>query len=404
MAAEEISAEVVSNFLLDSLMEQAQPKSFGTAAMRMILRPELAGRRVKIRPRGSLLTAELVEEIPGSFLAGASRGAWRLLQGYACGEWSSDDLYQLLLVLFRTEHQLRKIASPLLAVDSMRAVVRLAVKPQDYVNIVAHYDLPLEIFEASLGSTMAYSAARTSSNPDKVEAAYDDTYRQILSKLKLPGTGSRILDLGAGWGAFAEYVLRESTHSVSTVTLSARQRSYIEARLAAFGTDRFSAVCGDFRAPASLPRHADAVVMIESIEHLHPLDRRSFLRLLRGLYPTAVIFLQFTVVQGWNRLQRLGREAPVTSMIFPGPGEIPALREVAFDAGRAGYRVTYAAELTAEYHSIVLRWAADFKSAMPELARRYPDPLLRAWEFYLVGMAAAFATDTLASHQLVLEP
>lgn len=377
--------------------------------MKLLFRASVSSAKITLKPFGSPVAAVVHETKTGSFLRAASSGSIALLASYAKGEWESTDLYVLMNSLWHTERLLRKAHLLTWPLDLLRSMVSRALRgvsgktaPVDYSEVSGHYDLPMDLFQSFLGRDLAYSGTQIRNHPENYAAAYDGTYRLLLEKLLGTRKECLILDLGCGWGAFSRHVLENSTHSLHAVTISASQASHVRKTLAQYIPSRLELVNGDFTVAENLPAHADAVIMLETIEHIEKSGRSRLFSLLAKMYPQAPVLVQFTASPNWTALQKSGKPTAGNSLIFPGPTELPSLREVVSQAGQAGYRAVGVEDLTFEYSAITLAWRSRFLSHSSQLAEVLPIDSLRAWDFYLTGLTTALSQRSLRSYQLIL--
>jgi cyclopropane-fatty-acyl-phospholipid synthase len=378
--------------------------------MKLLFRTIETADGLVVRPVGSYGSYRIIERSRGSFLRAAATGSAELLASYAKGEWDADDLYGLLSALWCTEQALRKLRLGMWPLDWLRATAgrlnsRRATRHRetDYSKAAAHYDLPIELFKEFLGHNLAYSAAAIRVNAIDEDSAYDEYYRDILQKLVGDRPQQVILDLGCGWGAFARYVMTKTSHSVHAITISSSQADYIKRELSAYIPARLTVVVGDFTRAQNMPATVDAAVLLESIEHIRRNDRLDLFGRLRTLYPDARIMIQFSAIPSWTESQKSGKATAGNSLIFPGPNEVvPTRRAIVRQARRAGYRVLFSEDLTAEYATITFGWRARFRAGAGELASIMPSELIRAWDFYLTGLTAAFGRRTLFNYQVII--
>src|SRR5581483_463218 len=167
--------------------------------------------------------------------------AWRLLNGgdigiaeaYLRGEWETPDLTQFLY-LFCVNHEL---------IQSMldgKPVIRLAqilrhwlnrnTKPQAKRNIESHYDLGNKFYSAWLDGTMTYSAALFDGGAEDLSAAQIRKYQSLAERIDLK-PGQRLLEIGCGWGGFAEYAAKTHGVDIVALTLSREQHDYARSRI-----------------------------------------------------------------------------------------------------------------------------------------------------------------------------
>jgi cyclopropane-fatty-acyl-phospholipid synthase len=396
-----LSAHEASEDLLARLQTTSTKMPIGSILVRLLLQIKRHREGLTLRPVGTYITPEITEKVSGSFLKAASSGSSQLLSSYARGDWDTSDLYQLLSSLWRLEQLTRKFRLAIWPFDAVR--YRMPRKREaDHAQIPLHYDLPMSIFEAFLDPGLAYSATQIRDQAESYRPAYKDSYDRIIRSLVGDREEALIADLGCGWGAFTRHVLQDTGHSVYAITISRTQAAYARQHLSEYLSQRLTVIEGDFTRSACLPARADAIVMIETIEHLDPRARAALFRMIGQKYPDARLFLQFTATPNWTALQKSARPTAGNSIIFPGPTELPTIREILRLAGNVGYRVINLDELTSEYSSITLAWKSRFGSQMEQLSKSHPTALLRAWEFYLTGLTTALGQRALLSYQVTL--
>lgn len=385
------------------------PRSPAQIAISRMLRARKTEGGLALTPLGSHITAIVEEKVPGSFLAAVASGTAELLRTYAKNDWSTPDLYSLLSSLWRIEQILRRMRLFAWPIDRARAsvgratsVLQLKRLAMDYSEVAIHYDLPRELFEAFLSNDLAYSAAEIRHQPEAHEAAYQLSYDRAARRLLGTKTNGVILDLGCGWGSFDKFILEQTSHAVHAITISRAQAEYVQRSLMKYVPDRLTVVVGDFREASNLPQHTDAIVMIETIEHVAVLDRLRLFKLLARRYQEATLLLQFTAAPDWAGIQKPRKATAANSVIFPGPAKLSSAREIIGQARRVGYEVVRAEDLTAEYSAATLVWRSRFLSNYEQLSARLPTELLRAWDFYLTGLTTGLGQRAVLNYQLTL--
>ena len=201
------------------------------------------------------------------------RCLWRLVSGwdigfaeaYIAGEWSSPDLVALLKLACNNSD----LVKPLKALRGPRLWLRLRhamncnTRRGSRRNIAAHYDLGNKFYQQWLDPGMTYSAGLFFRTGQTLEEAQDAKLDRVISLLNLSG-GERVLEIGCGWGSFAERLLQQHDGTVTGITLSSEQLDYAQHRLgAAVQSGRcdlrlqdYRDVCGTF----------DRIVAIEMLE------------------------------------------------------------------------------------------------------------------------------------------
>lgn len=272
-------------------------------------------------------------------------------------------------------------------------------------NIAAHYDLSNDLFAAFLDPSLSYSSALFDPRMPGAEQSLEEAqYRKIGAALDLAGVrqGSRVLEIGTGWGSLAIEAARRGA-LVTTATLSIEQAGLARERISEAGlSDRIEVVVRDYR---ELTGRYDAVVSIEMIEAVG--ERywpEYFAALARLVRPGGAIALQSIVMSHERYLATRHSYGWIQKHIFPG-GLIPSQQAIAAHANAAGLRLTRTSTFGADYAETLRRWRATFTDAWPAIAsERFDEEFRRTWEFYLAYCEAGFRTGYLDVAQVRLDP
>ena len=315
-------------------------------------------------------------------------------EGYIEGEWSSPQLVDLLSVLVRNRAVLEdavygnwwgRLAYRL------RHLLHRNSRAGSLRNIHAHYDLGNDFYRLWLDPTMNYSSALFEGRRGQpMEQAQDAKVRRAL-RMAGAGPGTRVLEIGCGWGALAELGAREFGAEVTGVTLSTEQLAWARERLARAGlqADLRLQDYRDIAEPAF-----DAICSIEMVEAVgREWWPRYFAAVRRLLRPQGRACIQSIVIADdlWDRYIR-GTDF-IQQYVFPG-GCLPCPREFRREAERAGLRVVDEYAFGADYAETLRRWrervlAQAQAQAVQSLG--FDERFMRTWEFYLAYCEAAFA-------------
>jgi cyclopropane-fatty-acyl-phospholipid synthase len=325
-------------------------------------------------------------------------------ESYVDGDWSASDPVAAARLFIANEAELS--ASPTLGAlgrlrDRLLHLVRSNTRSQARRNIQAHYDLSNEFYRLFLDPSMTYSSAVFDHPEACLFRAQLLKYRMIAAKAGLR-EGDHVLEIGCGWGGFAEYAARELGCRVTGITLSAEQARYARARMRALGLeDRVQILENDYRDVEGI---FDAIVSIEMLEAVgHPyLDSyfRACDRLLRpgGRLVVQVITIPDQLYDGY----RWGMDW-IRKYIFPG-GHLPSLGAIQGSIGRrTSFVVDHLENIGAHYATTLRRWRARFWRRIDDVrALGFDERFVRTWDFYLATCEAAFADRKLGTLQLVL--
>jgi cyclopropane-fatty-acyl-phospholipid synthase len=266
-------------------------------------------------------------------------------------------------------------------------------------NIARHYDLSNDLFALFLDETMTYSSARFEAGDTLADAQVRKIDR--LLDVARVGAGTRVLEIGSGWGALAIRAAARGA-TVTTLTLSREQQQLARQRIAAAGMDdRIDVQLRDYRQAEGT---YDAIVSVEMIEAVGAQYWPAFFRMLdRSLAPGGTVGLQAIVLEHDRMLATRDQYTWVHKYIFPG-GALPSIRAID-DTVRAhtALRITGQHAFGHDYAETLGRWRARFDAHADDVdAMGFDATFRRMWDFYLAYSQAGFATGYLDVVQLRL--
>ncbi|GAA1958036.1 class I SAM-dependent methyltransferase [Nocardioides panacihumi] len=331
-------------------------------------------------------------------------------EAYLTGAWDAEDLGGFLTVLAANVADL--VPRPLQLLRS--AVVARPPRDErgdktDTRRVVAHhYDLSNELFELFLDPTMTYSCARFRTDATGAPLPGDDLesaqLRKIDDLLDLAGVGpgTRLLEIGTGWGALAVRAAERGA-VVRTVTLSVEQRRLAKERIAAAGyADRVRVDLCDYR---DITGTYDAVVSVEMVEAVGWRHWPTYLQTIdRVLAPGGRAAIQAITMPHDRMLATRDTYTWMTKYIFPG-GFLPSLRALE-EAARdhTTLRLRSADAMGQHYAETLRQWDERFTARAEEVARLgFDETFRRMWHFYLEYSRAGFASGYLDDHQVLFE-
>lgn len=314
----------------------------------------------------------------------AARGDVGFGESHIAGHWDSPDLEALLALAIRNlDHIGGYGRQGWLSALGLRLKDRLRANSLagSSRNIRAHYDVGNEFYQLWLDPGMSYSAALFAGTDD-LETAQGYKNDRILSRL---APGDRILEIGCGWGGFAERAAETGRH-VTGLTLSPAQKGYADARLDGRAEIRLQ----DYRHAAGQFDNIVSVEMIEAVgEGYWP---TYFATLKARLAPGGRAVLQAITVPDAEFSLYRKRSDFIRQHIFPG-GMLPSPAILRHQGAQAGLELRGSFSFGQDYARTCRIWAARMAQAAPRIRRfGYDAAFLRGWRYYLEGCAATFAT------------
>ena len=311
------------------------------------------------------------------------------------GWWTTPDLQALLDVIMLNNHSigLKFPGAGLYRLwERLRHCLRANTRKGSRRNIAYHYDLGNAFYEHWLDETMTYSSALFRSQRESLAEAQRNKYAAICDRL-VPAPGHRVLEIGCGWGGFAEYAVRERGLRVTALTISREQHEYARRRLFEAGlADRADVVLRDYREERGT---YDAVASIEMVEAVGEKYWPAYFAALRErLRPGGVAALQAITIADWLFPQYRTSTDFIQRYIFPG-GMLPSPTALREQAGAAGLTAVETETFAASYSRTLRAWRRRFNARWDRIAALgFDDRFHRMWNFYLAASAAGFASGT----------
>ncbi|OIQ31485.1 MAG: cyclopropane-fatty-acyl-phospholipid synthase [Alphaproteobacteria bacterium MedPE-SWcel] len=315
----------------------------------------------------------------------ASRGDIGLGETYVAGLWDTSSIEDLAAVALKNLDQFSgyayagfwnslkfRVVNRLMRANSQRGAAR---------NIRAHYDVGNEFYQLWLDDSMTYSAAMFARGDDDLGRAQNRKYDRVLERL---GSADRVLEIGCGWGGFAERAADAGRH-VTGLTISPSQKGYADARLdgrAEIRLQDYRKATGEF----------DSIVSIEMIEAVGQDYWPAYFATLKARLAQngRAVIQAITVPDSYFEIYRRSSDY-IRHYTFPG-GMLLSNKVIADQAARAGLRVTDTHAFGGDYARTCALWN-DRLTQKSDRVRRlgYDDCFLRNWQFYLGICAASFA-------------
>jgi cyclopropane-fatty-acyl-phospholipid synthase len=322
------------------------------------------------------------EALFGQVLA---RGDIGLAEAYLDGAWDSSDVTGLLTLLARNRPVLKKAVygswRKLLAARLCHWLHRNS-RAGSKRNIMAHYDLGNDFYKLWLDPSMSYSSALYRAVDDgDLESAQRAKYRRILRRLKADA-GQSVLEIGCGWGGFAEMAVQEGLQ-VTGLTLSPAQLAWARQRVPAADLR-----LQDYRDTREQFDHVVSIEMFEAVgERWWPAYFRT---VARALKPGGRAVIQsITIRDDLFAQYRRGTDF-IQQYVFPG-GMLPSRAAFRAAAARQGLTVRGEYAFGHDYARTLAEWRHAFEANWPQIAELgFDEHFHRLWRLYLCYCEAGF--------------
>lgn len=314
-------------------------------------------------------------------------------ESYMDGDWSTPDLTAVLRFFSANFDAATQLSRGNIFVRSMNmlrhALSRRNSKAGARKNIMAHYDLGNAFYEKWLDPSMTYSSAYFANPNQSLEHGQMHKYDQICERIQA-GPGSHILEIGCGWGGFAEYAAKHRGSKVTCLTISPAQKAYAEERMKRNGLSHLVEIrLEDYRDHVGT---YDGVASIEMFEAVgEPYWPSYFAKVVSSLKEGARAALQIITIDDDLFPRYRQRVDFIQQHIFPG-GMLISEKVLKEQLATAGLRHDGVAYFGQDYARTCREWSRDFNGRWNEIQPMgFDEQFRRLWNFYLSYCEAGFS-------------
>ena len=327
----------------------------------------------------------------------ALKGNIGLAESYREGWWDSDNLINLTLFGLKNEEVLERYIKGSRVAHIVSRLAYLFTRNTlkgSKKNVHAHYDLGNEFYKLWLDPTMTYSSALFADETEDLITAQQRKYDRILERLDDSGT---LLEIGCGWGGFAERALVSRDYSIKGLTISKAQHDFANQRL----QGNANIVLEDYR---SQQGRYDQIVSIEMFEAVGEKFWSVYFNQLKSLLAKKGKAVLQTITikdQYFDSYRKAGD--PIRSFIFPG-GMLPSPERFVQTSNIAELLVTDQFSFGKDYALTLKHWLSRFERNINAIkALGFDEKFIRMWRFYLTFCIAGFVTGRTDVIQMELQ-
>lgn len=354
--------------------------------------------------RSSDLYVHLRVRDPRFYREVAASGSVGAGEAWMDGLWQCDDLVALIRLLVRNRDLLDGMETGLARLGGIAMRGWHALKRNTLAgsrrNIAAHYDLGNDFFALFLSPDLMYSSAIWAGDEDTLEAASTRKLDRICQRLDLQ-PGSRVIEIGTGWGGFALHAAKHYGCHVTTTTISREQHDLASRRVTEAGLgDRVTLLLEDYR---ELEGQYDKLVSIEMIEAIGaPFLETYFAQLGRLLRPGGQALVQAITIEDDRYAQALTSVDFIKRHVFPG-SFIPSINAMLQAKTRAcDLALVHLEDFGFSYARTLAAWRERFMSALAQVrAQGFDERFIRMWQFYLAYCEGGFRERSIGVSQLL---
>ncbi len=324
-------------------------------------------------------------------------------EGLMAGEWESNDLAALLTLLASNIERFTRLmeGGPIgKALHWLRHVSNANTRSGSRRNILAHYDLGNEFYGSWLDASMTYSSARFDAQVRDLEAAQHAKYEALAEHLDLK-RGDHVLEIGCGWGGFAEFAARDYGARVTGITISDEQLAYAKARMERAGlVDLVEIRRQDYRDVKGQFDKVASIEMFEAVgEEYWP---AYFSKIAEVLKPGGRAGLQIITIKEELFARYRQRADFIQRYVFPG-GMLASVERLKEETAKVGLVWSRADAFGQSYADTLAEWARRFRAKWTDIrALGFDERFKQLWLFYLSYCEAGFRSGRTNVVQLEL--
>ena len=348
--------------------------------------------KVKIKINKPGLTYQIVKS-----------GSTGLAEAYMRGDFETDDLTNLIELTAKNINLVYKF-SGLLDFSLFNKIKNFLLKnnkSRSKKNISKHYDLGNEFFSLWLDPTLTYSSAIFDQKDNDLEKAQINKYKKLVELIK-PKSGNKILEIGCGWGGFAEYVGKNHDVKLDCITISKKQFEYASNRIFKNGlNEKINIQFKDYR---DVKQKYNSIASIEMIEAVGQNYLENYFKTIKSnLVSQGSAAIQAITIDD-NLFDRYKtKEDFIQKYIFPG-GFLPSKKKLYDLSKNNGLAINQYNSYGLHYSNTLKIWRDEFFKKWEEISKQgFDNKFKRMWHFYLSYCEAGFKSKNIDLIQFSLQ-
>ena len=353
--------------------------------------------------KDSILQAQIKINDPSFTSKILRKGSSGLGESYIKNEFETNDLPALIELSARNINVTYKF-SGLLNIPFVQNISNKLIKTNTRVrskeNISAHYDLGNEFFSVWLDKTLTYSCGIFDTSNETLEKAQINKYNKLIDLVK-PKPGNKLLEIGCGWGGFAEQIAKNYDIKLDCITISKRQFEFTKAKINRLGLNhKVNIKMQDYR---DVQKKYDNIFSIEMIEAVGEKYLSSYFKSIKtNLVPGGRAAIQSIVINDNLYDRYRTKEDFIQKFIFPG-GFLPSLESLKKVSTKSGLTFDGHKLYGEHYSNTLQKWRKSFLSSWDQISRQGFNPAFKKmWDFYLSYCEAGFKSKNIDLIQLSL--
>ncbi len=361
------------------------------------------GKKYFFGDKNSNLIADLKINKPNFTFNIIQKGSVGLAESYMRGDFETKNLSDLIELTAKNIEIIYKF-SGLLSFPHINFLKNFFIKNtrrKSKENISKHYDLGNEFFSLWLDKTLTYSSAIFEDGKNDLEGAQINKYKKLINLLE-PKSGDKVLEIGCGWGGFAEYVGKNLDVKLDCITISRKQFEYAKARI--YKNKLNEKVNIQFKDYRDIKNKYSSIASIEMIEAVGKNYLKNYFQTIKkNLDKDGTAAIQSITIDDKLFDRYKSREDFIQKYIFPG-GFLPCKKSLYKHAQDNGLDIEQYNSYGSHYSNTLKIWRNEFYKKWEEISKQGFDlTFKRMWNFYLSYCEAGFKSKNIDLIQFSLQ-
>ena len=322
-------------------------------------------------------------------------GSISFAESYMKDEFETDNLSNLIEITARNIKIIHKFSGllDLSLINFLKNIFIKNTKSRSKENIARHYDLGNEFFSLWLDKTLTYSSAIFEKETQDLSEAQNNKYQKLINLIK-PKNGDKVLEIGCGWGGFAEYLGKKYDVKLDCITISKKQYEYAKERIHKCGlNEKVNIQIKDYR---DLKDKYNSIASIEMIEAVGQNYLESYFKKIKeNLSGSGTAAIQAITIDDSLFDRYKNKQDFVQKYIFPG-GFLPSKNSLNKHVSDNGLTIKSYDSYADHYSSTLALWRNEFNKKWDLIKNQgFDSTFKRMWEFYLSYCEAGFKSKNI---------
>ena len=341
------------------------------------------------------LRAKIKINKPGLTLQIIKSGSVGLAEAYMRNEFETDNLTNLIEITAKNIKLIYKFSGifDLSMINKLKSIFIKNNKSRSKKNISKHYDLGNDFFSLWLDPSLTYSSAIFEKQKDDLFSAQLNKYKKLTELIK-PNVGNKILEIGCGWGGFAEYVGKNYDVKLDCITISKEQFEFSKKRIFENGlNEKVNIFLKDYRDVKDKYNSIASIEMIEAVGQNYLVNY--FKSIKKNLTENGRAAIQAITIDDSLFDRYKTKEDFIQKYIFPG-GFLPSKKKLYDLSSSNGLEIKKYESYGSHYSSTLKIWRDEFLKKWEEISKHgFDNKFKRMWHFYLSYCEAGFKSKNI---------